>query len=78
MNNYNLSLELKSGSGQLLRCIDMHFRTRKEAVKTTVKMVWIIAGKQTSIYEVFTDEIFHCANSDNVLIIKLKQYKVIK
>ena len=75
MTNYLLNLEVRTIAGQLLRCTDMHFKTRKEAIKTTVKMIWIITGKQSSQYEVFQDEIFHCQNGD-VLVIKLTKYEV--
>lgn len=71
--NYLLNLEIKSESGQLLRCTDLHFNTRKEALKNTSKMIWIIASIQSSIYEGFTQEIFYCKNGE-VLKVKLRKY----
>jgi len=75
MVNYLLNIDVKSVSGQLLRASDFHFKTQKEAVKSTVKMVWLISGKQTYNDQVFTDEIFHCRDG-NVLVIKLSKYEV--
>ena len=46
MYNYLLKVDIKSNSGQLLRASDFHFKTRKEAAKSTVKIVWLISGNK--------------------------------
>ena len=75
MYNYLLEVDVKSKNGQLLRASDFHFKTRKEAAKSTVKIVWLISGKQTYPGQVFSDFIFDC-NDGNILEIKLTKYKV--
>jgi hypothetical protein len=73
--NYLLKVDIKSESGQLLRASDFHFKTRKEAIKNTVKIVWLISGTHSSQYQVFSDQIFICKDG-SVLDIKLSTYKV--